>query len=85
MSSVKSRLEKVADKYSVNPGSIAEHSVLFDKAASGDYGEETRQALHGICQSIEAPSAEKTASVYDAGNLSENSARKARLDQLLKR
>ena len=66
--------------------SIAEYSVLFDKVASGDLGEHARQALYGICQTVEAPvTAEKTASAYDASNLSENDARKARLDQLLKR
>ena len=66
--------------------SIAEYSVLFDKVASGDLGEHSRQALYGICQAIEAPvTAEKTASVYDSSDLSENDARKARLDQLLKR
>lgn len=66
--------------------SAAEYSVLFDKVASGNLGEHARQALYGICQTLEAPvTAEKTASVYDASNLSENDARKARLDQLLKR
>ena len=66
--------------------SIAEYSVLFDKVASGELGEHSRQALYGICQSLDAPiAAEKTASVYNAGDLSENDARKARLDQLLKR
>lgn len=66
--------------------SIAEYSVLFDKVASGELGEHSRQALYGICQAIEAPiSAEKTASVYDVSDLSETDARKARLDQLLKR
>jgi len=66
--------------------SIAEYSVLFDKVASGDLGEHARQALYGICQTIEAPvTSEKTASAYGASNLSENDARKARLDQLLKR
>ena len=66
--------------------SLAEHSVLFDKIADGDLGEEVQHALHGICQAIEVPNnAEKTASVYDVTNLSESDARKARLDQLLKR
>ena len=65
--------------------SLAEYSVLFDKIADGNLGEDARQALYGVCQSIEAPniSAEKTASMYDASSLSEDSARRARLDQLL--
>jgi hypothetical protein len=66
--------------------SVAEYSVLFDKVASGELGEGPRQALYGICQAVEAPQlSEKTASVYDASNLTEEDARKARLDQLLKR
>jgi hypothetical protein len=74
-------------KRSEKKASIAEYSVLFDKAASGDIGEHARQALQGICSAVETPviTAEKTASVYDAGNLSEIDARKARLGQLLKR
>lgn len=67
--------------------SLAEYSVLFDKIADGDLGEEARQALYGVCQTIETSNipTEKTASMYDASNLSEDDARKARLDQLLKR
>jgi len=67
--------------------SIAEYSVLFDKVASGDLGEHSRQALLGICDTIPEPTtlSEKSASVYDATDLSEDNARKARLDQLLKR
>lgn len=67
--------------------SIAEYSVLFDKVASGDLGEHARQALLGICDTIPEPTtlSEKSASVYDATDLSEDNARKARLDQLLKR
>lgn len=67
--------------------SVAEYSVLFDKVASGDLGEHARQALLGICDTIPEPAtlSEKSASVYDATDLSEDAARKARLDQLLKR
>lgn len=78
--------EREAARRGLKTASIAEYSVLFDKAASGELGEGTRQALYGVCQAIEAPiAAEKSASVYDASNLSEEDARKARLDQLLKR
>ena len=82
---VRPELEKLlAEKEAL--GSVAEYSVLFDKVASGELGEGPRQALYGVCQAIEAPIAEeKSASVYDASNLSEEDARKARLDQLLKR
>mgnify|MGYP003657870910 CR=1 FL=1 len=67
--------------------SIAGYSVLFDKVASGDLGEHARQALLGICDTIPEPAtlSEKSASVYDAIDLSEDAARKARLDQLLRR
>lgn len=66
--------------------SAAEYSVLFDKIADGDLGEPIRQALYGVCETIEAPSlSEKTASVYDVTELSETDARRARLDQLLRR
>ena len=77
--SVRNRLEKRA--------SVAEYSVLFDKVASGNLGEGTRQALLGICDTIQEPTtlSEKTASVYDVMDFSENDARRARLDQLLKR
>jgi len=81
MSTVSLRLKNMAGS-----SGIAEYSVLFDKVASGEFGEHSRQALYGICQSLDAPiAAEKTASVYNAGDLSETGARKARLDQLLKR
>lgn len=76
----------IGHKATTKEGSLAEYSVLFDKIADGDLGEEAQHALHGICQAIEVPNnAEKTASVYDVTNLSESDARKARLDQLLKR
>ena len=66
--------------------SIAEYSVLFDKVASGGFGTENREALYGICQSIEAPViTEKVASIESVSSISESDARKARLDQLLKR
>ena len=66
--------------------SLAEYSVLFDKVADGDFGEEVRHALYGICEAIEAPEiTEKTASIEDVSINSEHDARKARLDQLLKR
>jgi hypothetical protein len=66
--------------------SLAEYSVLFDKVASGDLGEHARQALYGICQTKEASfPTEKTASATSTQTLSESDARKARLDQLLKR
>lgn len=84
MSAVKERLEKLGSA-SKKVG-LAEYSILFDKVASGDLGEHAQQALLGICEAIDTPvNAEKTASVYDASDLSENDARKARLDQLLKR
>ena len=84
---------EAAERYGVKSASlrktasIAEYSVLFDKVASGDLGEHTRQALLGICDTIPEPStlSEKSASVYDATDLSEDAARKARLDQLLRR
>jgi len=101
MSSIRDRLEKIAaakddkgdlalyvsKKLSEKRASVAEYSVLFDKVASGDLGEHTRQALLGICDTIPEPTtlSEKTASVYDVMDFSENDARRARLDQLLKR
>lgn len=92
MPSIRDRLEKVAaakdDKGDLAlRASTAEYSVLFDKVASGDLGEHARQALLGICDTIPEPDtlSEKSASVYDATDLSEDAARKARLDQLLRR
>ena len=82
--SIRNRLEYGNKK---EAASVAEYSVLFDKVASGDLGEDARQALLGICDTIPEPTtlSEKSASVYDVTDLSENNARTARLDQLLKR
>lgn len=79
---------RIAEKEAL--GSVAEYSVLFDKIADGDLGDTAREALIGICESIDETVSsdnlsEKTASVYDVSNDFESDVRKDRLDQLLRR
>lgn len=66
--------------------SIADYSSLFDKVAEGQFGDSVKNALYGVCQAVDASFvSEKTASWYDVTDLDESDARKARLDQLLRR
>jgi len=74
---------------SAKTGSVAEYGDLFNLAADGHFGEDTKEALAGICAAydkVNLSSAEKVASIHQENNvLSESDARHARLDQLLRR
>ena len=93
MSRVLDRLTKVAsaeqEMGTTKKSSLAEYSALFDAIADGKLGNETKEALAGICESYDtvySSKVEKVAHISDNDNkLAEHDARSARLDQLLRR
>jgi hypothetical protein len=67
--------------------SLAEYSVLFDLISEGQLGPHVKEAMKGVCEGLDSSAlsgTNKVASFYDAPT-SEQDARQARLNQLLRR
>ena len=63
--------------------SLAEYSVLFDAIDSGELGPHVKEALFGVCEGMSSSLQSHHAKV--ASTLSEEDARQARLNQLLRK
>jgi hypothetical protein len=69
------------------PRSIAEYSVLFDAIDSGALGSHVKEAMIGVCEGISSSvnSNHLKLATAEKERMSEQDARQARIDQLLRR
>jgi uncharacterized membrane protein YccC len=64
--------------------SLADYSVLFDTIDSGELGSHVKEALLGVCEGMSSSLQSHHAKVAST-QLSEEDARQARLNQLLRK
>lgn len=69
------------------PRSIAEYSVLFDAIDSGALGPHVKEAMIGVCEGMSSSvnSHHLKLATAEKERMSEQDARQARIDQLLRR